>query len=61
MRCVVELLDVKSVLFELDDGPFVIVDIAIVRSTKYSYYNWEFLCSIPLVHLVTIELRLVCT
>lgn len=56
----VELLYIKSVLFEFDDSSFVVVHIAVVGGREYRYHHWELLCSIPLVHLISIELRLMC-
>jgi hypothetical protein len=60
MCCVIELLDVESVLLELYYRPLVIIYIAVVRGTKYGYHCWEFLGSIPLMHFITIKLCLVC-
>ena len=60
MRCVIELLDIESVLLELYYSSLVIIDIAIVRSTKYSDYCREFLCTVPFMHLVSIELSFMC-
>jgi hypothetical protein len=58
MRCVIELLDVQGVLFELYYGSFVVIYVAIVRGTKYGDDSREFLGPVPFMHLVPIELRL---
>lgn len=56
MGCVVELLDVQSVAFELDDGAFVVVNITVVRSREDSNDYGKLSWSIPFVHLIAIEL-----
>jgi len=58
VRSVVELLNVQCVAFELDDGSFVVVDIAVVGGGENGDDHWEFCGPIPLVHLVAIELSL---
>ena len=59
MCCVVELLYVQCIVFELNYRSFVVINIAVVRCWKNCNHHWEFWRTIPFVHLVTIELCLV--
>ena len=59
VRSVVELLDVESVLFELDYGALVVVHVAVIWSREDGDHHWELRGPVPLMHLVPIELSLV--
>ena len=61
MRCVIELLDVESVLLELYYGTLVIIYVAVVRGAEYGDNSGEFLCTVPFMHLVPVKLGLVGT
>jgi hypothetical protein len=59
MASIVKLLDVQSIIFKLNNGTLIIVNIAIVRSRENSYNYREILRTVPSVHLVTFDLCLV--
>lgn len=61
MRRVIKLLNVQCILFKFDYCPLVIIYITIVWSAKYCDHCWKLLCPIPLVHLVSIKLSLMCS
>ena len=60
MSSVIKLLDIQCILFKFDDCALVIIHITIVRCAKYSDNSWKFLCTVPLVHLITIKLSFMC-
>ena len=61
MRSVVELLYVERVVLKFYDCAFVVVDVAVVGRGEDGDDHRELLRSVPLVHLVAVELRLVRT
>lgn len=56
MWCIVELLNIKGVLFKLNDGALVVVDVAVVWSRENCNHCREFLCAVPFVHFVSVKL-----
>lgn len=56
MLGVIKLLYVESVIFEFNDCPFVVVDIAVIRCTKNGDNDREVTTSIPSVHFISVEL-----
>ena len=58
MGGVVELLDVEGVLLKFNDGPFVVIHVAVVGRRKYRDYGRKLLRPIPLMHFVPVKLRL---
>ncbi len=61
MRRVVELLYVERVVLEFDDCAFVVVHVAVVGGREDRDDDGELLGTVPLVHLVAVELGLVGT
>jgi hypothetical protein len=59
MRCVVKLLNVQCILFKFDYCTLVIVHVAVIGSAEYGNHRRELLGTIPLVHLVAVELSFV--
>jgi len=58
---VVELADIKNVVFVAEHGRFVSVDIQIVWSRKKGYYCWESGLFVTAVHAVSDRLGFVRT
>ncbi len=65
MLVVVELLDVEGVALavslpyiEFQDGPFVIIYVAVVRRREHCDYRRELALPVPVVHLVPFQLCL---
>ena len=54
-----KLIRLKWSYLKFDDGSFVVVHIAVVWSGEYGDYHWELRRTVPLMHLVAIELCLV--
>ena len=58
MGCVVELLNVDLLTFKLNDGAFVVVNIAVVRSAEDRDHLRKTTLGAPLMHLVPFQLSL---
>jgi len=55
------LLDVKTVILYSYDSSFIIIQIAIIRSTENSNHCREIALVIPFVHFVPFQLSLMCS
>jgi len=55
------MTNLSRTYFKLNKCSFVVVDITIVWCWKDGYHCWEILLTIPLVHLVALDLRLMST
>lgn len=57
MLSIVELLYVQSVILELNNRPFIVVNITVVGSRKDGDHRREVRPPLPSVHLIPIQLR----
>ena len=59
MLCIVELLNIKRIIFEFNNCAFIFINITIVRSTKNSDNLREISTALPPMHFIPFNLRLV--
>ena len=58
MRYFFKILYIKGVALNFNDGAFVFINIAVVRSTKYGYNSRELLRFLPIMNFVALHLHL---
>jgi hypothetical protein len=61
MRHLLKVLNVEGVSLDLDDGGFVLVHVAIVRSREYRDHTRQLLRLLPVMYLVALDLDLMCS